>query len=82
MRTQAEVGQYGGAYKVIDVVTTLPVMFMGLALPILVKAWKGRDRTTFEETMQKAFNFFSMIAVPLGCRIVCFGDSPHGLGRR
>ncbi|MEK9130794.1 MAG: flippase [Patescibacteria group bacterium] len=65
MRTQAEVGQYGGAYKVIDVVTTLPVMFMGLALPILVKAWKGRDRTTFEETMQKAFNFFSMIAVPL-----------------
>lgn len=65
MRTQAEVGQYGGAYKVIDVVTTLPVMFMGLALPILVRAWKERDRAAFAETMQKAFNFFSMIAVPL-----------------
>lgn len=66
MRTQAEVGQYGGAYKIIDVVTVLPVMFMGLALPILVNAWKRRDRESFSETMQTAFNFFSIIAVPLG----------------
>ncbi|MAG11478.1 MAG: hypothetical protein CMI52_01580, partial [Parcubacteria group bacterium] len=34
-RTQAEVGLYGAAYKILDVVTQAPIMFMGLMLPIL-----------------------------------------------
>lgn len=66
LRTQAEVGQYGSAYKVVDVVSALPVMFMGLVLPILVSAWKGKDPTAFTAMMQKSFNFFSIIAIPIG----------------
>lgn len=65
LRTQAEVGQYGSAYKVIDVITTLPVMFMGLVLPILVNTWKQNDHEGFEAMMQKTLNFFSIIAVPI-----------------
>ncbi len=65
MKSQGDVGQYGGAYKVIDTVTALPVMFMGLVLPILVAAWKRRDHVEFQSTLQKSFDFFSMIALPL-----------------
>ncbi|MEK7105552.1 MAG: flippase [Patescibacteria group bacterium] len=65
LRPQSDVGLYGGAYKVIDVMTALPVVFMGLALPLLVTAWQSRDKETFEATLQKSFNFFSILALPL-----------------
>lgn len=64
-RSQAEVGLYGAAYKVLDVITALPVMYMGLALPSLVKHWTGGARHDFRSLMQKSFDFFSIIAFPI-----------------
>lgn len=41
----AEVGIYGAAYKVIDVVITFPFMFAGIILPIITLAW-AKERQT------------------------------------
>ena len=62
-RTSEEVGLYGAAYKVVDVMTSIPVMFMGLMLPILTLAFSKGHALNFNKTMQKTFDFFSIIAI-------------------
>ncbi|MFH1315048.1 MAG: flippase [Candidatus Uhrbacteria bacterium] len=64
-RSQAEVGLYGAAYKILDVITSLPVMYMGLALPSLVHAWTSNNKIEFKKIMQRSFDFFSIIAWPI-----------------
>ena len=64
-RGSAVVGLYGAAYKIIDVLTTLPFMFAGLILPILTSAWKEDNHGYFKQVLQKSFDFMAIIAIPL-----------------
>ncbi len=61
----ADVGLYGAAYKVVDVVITLPFMFCGLILPLLTKAWAQKDNNSFKVLAQKSFDFMLLVALPL-----------------
>jgi O-antigen/teichoic acid export membrane protein len=72
-RSDAEIGIYGAAYKVIDVITVVPVMYMGLILPILVTAWSAKKISTFKQTLQEAFDFFSILAIPLVFGTIALG---------
>jgi O-antigen/teichoic acid export membrane protein len=65
VRSQAEVGLYGAAYKVLDVVTVIPTVFMGIAMPALAAAWSSSDAETFKRRLGRAFAFMSAIAVPI-----------------
>jgi len=64
-RSQGEVGLYGAAYKIIDVLTTLPFMFAGLILPILTAAWLEKKSVQFRVVLQKSFDFMLITALPL-----------------
>lgn len=64
IKSQAEVGIYGAAYKVIDVIVTLPFIFAGIVLPLLVKNWFV-DKASFSRVMQKSFDFMVILALPL-----------------
>jgi O-antigen/teichoic acid export membrane protein len=64
-REQAEVGIYGVAYRIIDVLTVIPVMFMGLILPSLVTAWSNKDQKTFDKQVKQTFNLFMMAVIPI-----------------
>ncbi len=64
-RTEAEVGLYGAAYKVLDVITTIPTIFMGLVLPVLTAVWSAGQKVDFERKLGRAFEFLTMIALPL-----------------
>lgn len=61
----AEVGLYGAAYKVVDVLTTLPFMFAGLILPILTASWLTKKTDYFKTVLQKSFDFMAILAIPL-----------------
>lgn len=61
----AEVGLYGAAYKVIDVVIIFPFMFAGIVLPILTGLWARKDNDGFKMVLQKSFDVLVIIAVPL-----------------
>lgn len=61
----AEVGLYGAAYKVIDVLITLPFMFAGIILPILTLSWTQGKNEDFKNVLQKSFNVMAIIAIPL-----------------
>ena len=65
LRGPEEVGLYGAAYKVVDVLTTIPFMISGLLLPLLADFWKRQDFTRFKELIQQGFDSLAMIALPL-----------------
>jgi O-antigen/teichoic acid export membrane protein len=63
-RTDTEIGYYGMAYKVIDVVTTVPIALMGLLLPMLIVAWETNNRPLFAKRMQNGFDTLIMLGIP------------------
>lgn len=63
-RTDTEIGHYGAAYKVVDILTMIPVTFMGLMLPILTLAWTSKNTPLFTQRMQQTIDLFALIAIP------------------
>lgn len=65
IKSQAEVGIYGAAYKVIDVLITLPFMFAGIILPVLTFSWAEKNIVQFKKILQKSFDVMVVFALPL-----------------
>jgi len=65
IKTQAEVGIYGAAYKVIDVLITVPFMFAGIVLPLMTSAWFKNNKKQFENITQRSFDLMVMLALPI-----------------
>ena len=72
-RGSEEVGLYGAAYKVVDVMTSIPVMYMGITLPILALAVSSGNKKGFQNTLQSTFDFFAIIAVPFVFGAIALG---------
>lgn len=62
---QSEVGVYGAAYRILDVFTALPVMYMGLVLPFMVRAWVQKLNSEFNQYLQRTLDFFAVAVIPL-----------------
>jgi len=71
-REQTEVGLYGVAYRIIDVMTVLPTMFMGLVLPSLVAAWSSGRKQDFRRHVARTFDLFMIAVIPvvIGAQLV------------
>ncbi len=64
-QTEEAVGLYGAAYKVIDILTSLPFLFIGLLLPLLTRAWSNRDSQKFNFLVNNALLILLILVVPL-----------------
>lgn len=64
-RDETEVGLYGMAYRVIDLLTVLPTMFMGLMLPSLVQTWTAGNAVIFRAQVAKMFDLFLTFLIPV-----------------
>jgi len=73
-RPFAEVGIYSAAYRVLDIFTTLPFMFMGVVLPILATAWTTKDLTRFRSLLSHAYTVMIMLALPAITGTLVMGD--------
>ncbi len=65
VKPQAHVGIYGAAYKIIDVLITVPFMFAGLILPFLTKSWALKKNSQFKKLIQKSYDFMLILALPV-----------------
>lgn len=65
MKGTYDVGLYGAAYKILEILNTFPIMFVGLLLPALGAAFAGNDNITFQRIFQKGFTLLSIAVVPL-----------------
>lgn len=59
------VGFYGAPYKILEVLITVPAIFMGLVTPHLSRSWAEKNFHHFKEIFQKAFDFLSLIIWPM-----------------
>ncbi|MFA5129185.1 MAG: flippase [Patescibacteria group bacterium] len=64
-QNQATVGLYGASYRVLDVLTTLPMMFAGLVLPVLTSSWAEKNLERFSRVIKKSFDFLMIIIMPI-----------------
>ncbi len=64
-RNQSEVGLYGAAYRVLDIVSQTGMLLMGLLLPLLAAAWAVRDQAKFRLWYQRSFDLMLMAGLPL-----------------
>jgi len=64
-RPQTEVGLYGASYRVIDVLTTIPTIFMGIMLPLLASSFARQNNEEYKKYFRRAFDFLSILAWPL-----------------
>ncbi len=64
-RDQAEVGVYGVTYRVLDMLTALPVMFMGILLPLVVHNWSTGNHKEFRTHVKRTFDVFMIAAIPI-----------------
>jgi O-antigen/teichoic acid export membrane protein len=60
----ADVGLYGAAYRVLDILTMLPAVYMGIMLPHITKAFKDKNHNDLRKLMQQAFDSLMIFAVP------------------
>ncbi|MFZ5363887.1 MAG: flippase [Patescibacteria group bacterium] len=77
-QSQATVGLYGASYRVLDVLTTLPMMFAGLVLPILTASWAEKNLERFERLIKKSFDFLMIIIVPIIFGAMLLGERLMG----
>jgi len=69
----ADVGFYGAAYRIFEVLITFPPLFLGLVLPQLTKTWVAQEKKGFQAIFQKSFDFLVMIAIPLVFGLAAIG---------
>ncbi|MBI5230447.1 MAG: flippase [Candidatus Magasanikbacteria bacterium] len=62
--TQTEVGLYGAAYRVIEVLSAVPVMLMGIILPLLTYYWSA-NKMEFKSYFQNTFDAMALMGLPL-----------------
>ncbi|MEI6553169.1 MAG: oligosaccharide flippase family protein, partial [bacterium] len=65
IKSPGEVGLYGAAYRIIDVLTTLPFMFAGIILPILTSSWFEGKKEYFVSVLQKSFDLMAIFSLPI-----------------
>lgn len=64
-RSQAEVGIYAAAYRVLEILVTLPFLYAGILLPLIAGAWKEKRKEEFRTFIQQSFNAMALVTIPL-----------------
>lgn len=64
-RDQGDVGIYGAAYRVIDILTQTAMLLMGLMLPLLTYAWARNKKLLFKKRYQQSFDAMMMLGIPM-----------------
>jgi len=65
LRTQEEVAMYGVTYRILDILTAIPTMFMGLLLPTMVTAWTQKRTEDFNRMLRRSFDIFMIAVIPI-----------------
>lgn len=65
VRSQTEVGIYGAAYRVLEILITVPFMYAGVLLPILSNAWIKKEFNKFQKLISASVDAMLLIALPM-----------------
>lgn len=71
-----DVGYYSAPYKILEVITTLPHLILGLILPVLAAYWFQKKQEEFRKTFQYMFDLFFILGALI---IVLFTTQAEGI---
>ena len=63
--SQSQVGLYGAAYRVLDIIIQISAMIMGLLMPLSAYNWSRNKITEFKNTVQISFDIMALILFPM-----------------
>lgn len=64
-RGAEEVGLYGATYRIVDILTNLPAVYMGIVLPHLTMYFLENKWIELKKLMQQAFDSLMIFAIPI-----------------
>lgn len=67
-RPQAEVGVYAAAYRVLELLISIPFMYAGILLPVLAKEWARGATESFSRLTSRSLDAMLLLIAPM---IVC-----------
>lgn len=65
VRPLEEVGLYGAAYRVLEILITFPFMYAGVLLPLIAHAWAKRDLERYRRLIRTSYLAMMFVAAPL-----------------
>lgn len=65
VRPQTEVGIYGAAYRVLEILITIPFMYAGVLLPILSNAYAKKDFSKFKKLVTNSIDVMLVFCIPM-----------------
>lgn len=74
LKTQEAVGIYGVPYKIVDILITIPGIFMGLVMPVLA-SYYIKNKNLLKRSVQKSFD--ALIVVAFYVFVVVFLMAPY-----
>jgi O-antigen/teichoic acid export membrane protein len=65
VRPMSEVGIYGAAYRVLEILVVFPFMYAGVLLPIIANAWTKGQKERFANMIRRSFDAFAILTMPM-----------------
>ncbi|MFA6429891.1 MAG: flippase [Patescibacteria group bacterium] len=78
-RPLAEVGVYGAAYRVLELLITVPFMYAGVLLPVLAHAWRKNQRKELGILITHSLEVMILLIAPLIAGTIVLGGPILGL---
>lgn len=72
--SQAQMGLYGAAYRVVDLLAQSAAMVMGIMVPLITYAWSRNLKTDFKKRLQTSFNMVSLVVLPMIAGTIALSD--------
>lgn len=72
-RDQVEVGIYGAAYRVIDIIAQTALMIMGIMLPLLTSAYSKRLTDEFHGRFSQSVSIMALLGLPMVAGLIILG---------
>lgn len=63
--SQANVGLYGAAVRVVETIIPIPSLLMGMMLPLLTASWSQNKKAEFRERQQWSFTLVNTFLLPI-----------------
>ena len=79
LRESTDVGIYGTAYKILEILMALPIMFVGTIFPALSEAYAKLDRERLTRLMQKSFDALAIGSLGITTLFFAFAHPVIGI---
>lgn len=73
-RPQTEVGIYGAAYRMLEVLISIPFLYAGVLLPVLSKAWADQRRDDMRILISRSLEVMILLILPLIVGMQWYGE--------